>query len=108
MVLMCKTITDYTGDGAMPLLYSIRDCVPGAFELLLFGIFILLFGGNYLIMTSRTGRTKILIALLASSFFTTILSLFLALGQLVQFITVITFSFLTIIIFILFLLSDNS
>ena len=105
----CKTITDYSSDnGAMPLLYSIRDCIPLAFDGLLFAIFLILFAGQYFIIKNRTGRAKILIALLSSSFIMIILSILLALAQLVTYLTVIFYAFLTIIIFILFEFSDKS
>lgn len=106
--LMCKTIESYSGqNGAIPLLLSIRDCIPYSFEVLLFAIFIIIFAGQYYLIKNRTGRAKILIALLSSSFVLIILSSLLALTQLITFITVIFYAFLTIVIFILFLISDN-
>jgi len=105
----CNTITSYPGaGGSMPLWYSIRDCVPMAFEALLFGIFLIIFAGNYFLIKNRTGRAKILIALLASSFVMIPLSMLLALAQIVKFGSVLLYAFLTIVIFILFLLSDNT
>jgi hypothetical protein len=104
-----KLITDYpTGTGAMPLLYSIRDGVPLAFSALLFILFVILFAGNYFLIKNRTGRAKMLIALMASSFFTLVLSMLLALAQLVTFVSVLFYAFLTIVVFILFILSDNT
>lgn len=105
----CNTASDYTGaNGAMPLLYSIRDCVPYAFEGLLLIVFFILFAGQYYLIKNRTGRAKILIALLSSSFFMIILSMMLALNQLITFVSVLLYAFICIIVFILFLLSDNS
>lgn len=105
----CNTITDYpTANGAMPLLYSIKDCIPYSFEGLLIVIFLVLFAGNYYLIKNKTGRAKILIALLSSSFMMIPLSMMLALSQLVTFTTVMFWAFLCIIIFILFLISDNS
>jgi hypothetical protein len=105
----CKTITDYAGqNGAMPLLYSIRDCIPLAFTGLLLAIFLILFAGQYYLIKNRTGRAKILIALLSSSFMMIILSMLMALAQLVTYMSVIFYAFVCIIVFILFQLSDNS
>lgn len=109
MVNLCNTILDYpNSNGAMPLLYSIRDCIPYSFNALLFIIFIILFAGQYYLIKNRTGRAKILVALLSSSFVMVVLSLFLALSQLVQYITAIFYGFICIIVFILFQVSDNS
>jgi hypothetical protein len=106
---ICKTIADYPGaDGSMPLWYSIRDCIPMSFEVLLFGIFLILFAGQYYLIKTRTGRAKILIALLSSSFVMLPLSMMLALAQIVKFGSVLLYAFLTIIVFILFLLSDKN
>lgn len=104
-----KTITDYpSSNGVMPLLYSIRDAIPFAFDGLLLAIFLILFAGQYYLIKNRTGRAKILIALLSSSFVMIVLSMLLALGQLVTYLSVIFYAFITIIVFILFQLSDNS
>lgn len=109
MVNFYRTIADYPGsNGAMPLLYSIRDGIPFAFEILLLTIFLIIFAGQYFLIKSRTGRAKILIALLSSSFIMLILSTLLALGQLVTFITVIFYAFVLIVVFILFMISDNN
>lgn len=103
------TIQNYPNStGAMPLLNSIRDGIPFAFDGLLFVIFLIVFAGQYFLIKNRTGRAKILIALLSSSMVSIVLSLLLALSQLVTFISVIFYAFLTIVVFILFLLSDNS
>lgn len=107
MVDMCKTILDYEGNGVMPMLYSIRDCVPSAFNILLIAIFFVLFGGNYYLIKNKTGRAKVLVALLASSFLMVVLSMFLALGALVTYKTVLGYTFILIISFIAFNLSDN-
>lgn len=105
----CNTITDYAGqNGAMPLLYSIRDCIPLAFTGLLFGIFLILFAGQYYLIKNRTGRAKVLIALLSSSFFMVILSMMAALAQMVTYISVIFYAFICIVVFILFMVSDNN
>jgi hypothetical protein len=100
--------TDYPGsDGAMPMLYAIRDGIPFAFSGLLLIIFIVLFAGNYFLIKSRTGRAKILIALISSSFLMLILSMFLALSALVSYATVVLYAFIAIVAFILFLVSDD-
>lgn len=107
--LICKTISDYpSSNGGMPLLYSIRDCVPKSFEGILLVVFLVLFAGQYYLIKNRTGRAKVLVALLSSSFFMIILSMMLALAQLVTYISVIFYAFICIIVFILFQLSDNS
>ena len=105
----CKTIQNYpSNNGIMPLLFSIRDCVPYAFEGLLLAIFIILFGSQYFLIKSRTGRAKILIAILSSSFVMIVLSIFLALAQLVTFTTVLFYAFICIVSFILLIISDDS
>lgn len=105
---ICKTISDYPSqNGAIPLLFSIRDCIPLAFDGLLLVIFIILFASQYFLIKNRTGRAKILIALLSSSFIMIILSILLALTQLVTFMSVILYSFICIVVFILFIISDN-
>jgi hypothetical protein len=102
------TITDYpAGNGAMPLLYSVKDAVPLAFPGLLLVIFLILFAGQYYLIKNRTGRAKVLVALLSSSFVMIPLSLMLAMAQLVTFLTVIFYAFINIVVFILFLVSDN-
>lgn len=102
-----KTITDYPGaTGAMPLLFSIRDGIPYAFPVLLFAIFLLFLGGSYYIVKARTGRAKILISFLASSFFVLVLSIFLAMATLVTFTVTLFWAFLVIIVFIMFITSD--
>jgi hypothetical protein len=104
---LCNTILDYpTANGVMPLMYSIRDCIPFAFFVLLVVSFLVLFAGNYFLVKSKTGRAKVLIALLSASFLTLILSVMLALAQLVTFKSVIFWAFLLIIWFVLFLISD--
>jgi hypothetical protein len=109
MTYQYKTITDYgTDNGAMPLLYSIRDGVPGSFEVVLFMIFLILFAGQYFLVTTRTGRQKILVALLSSSFVMIPLSILLMLTQLVNFMTVFLYAFICIVVFIFFVISDNS
>ena len=104
---LCNTIVDYpSSNGAMPLLFSIRDCVPYAFEGLLLAIFFILFAGNYFLIKNKTGRAKILTALLSSSFMMVGLSMMLALATLVTFTTVLFWAFFCIIWLILFLVSD--
>ena len=104
---ICNTISDYpSANGVMPLLYSIRDCVPFAFSGMLIAIFFLLFAGNYFLIKNKTGRAKILIALLSSSFVLVVLSSMLALTQLITFTVVLFWAFICIVWFILFLVSD--
>ena len=102
------TISDYASQGSMGLWFSIRDAVPFAFPGLLAVIFFVLFAGNYFVIASRTGRAKILIALLSSSVVTMVLSMMLSLAQLVTYKTTIFYGLFTIVIFILFLVSDNN
>jgi hypothetical protein len=106
---LCNTITDYAGSqGSLPLFYSIRDCVPMAFSALLFGIFMILFAGQYFLIKNRTGRAKILIALLSSSFVMIPLSMLLALASIVKYYSVMLYAFICIVAFILFVISDNN
>ena len=101
--------TDYpTQTGAMPLLFAIRDGIPFAWEGVLIAVFVLLFAGNYFIIKSKTGREKILTALVSSSFFMIVLSSLFALAQLVTYIMVLFWAFLLIIAFIMLEVSDNS
>lgn len=105
----CNTITDYaSNNGATPLLFSIRDCVPFAFEGLLIGLFLLFFAGNYFLIKQKTGKAKILVPLLSSSLILIPLSSLLALAQLVTFVSVLFWAFMAIIWFILFLVSDDN
>lgn len=107
MTFMYNTTATYGNvTGAMPLLYSIRDAVPFAFQGLLLIIFFVLFGGQYFIIKNKTGRGKILTALLSSSIVMVILSSILALTQLITFLVVLFYAFAAIIIFALFLTSD--
>jgi len=109
MVSYYKTISDYpSATGLMPMLYSIRDGIPFAFEAVLMVIFILLFGGNYFIIKARTGRVKILIALLSSSIGVTVLTILLAMAQLVTFRTTLLYAFMSIVFFVLLVISDNN
>lgn len=104
-----KTISDYPSqNGIIPMLFSIRDGIPYAFPVLLFCIFVVLFGGQYFLIKNRTGRAKILIALLSSSLMMIVLSLMLAFAQLVTFKSVIFYAFVCIIVFILFQISDEN
>ena len=106
---ICKTISDYPSvNGAMPLLFSVRDCVPLAFPGLLFALFIVIFGVQYFVIQAKTGRVKILIGLLSTSIFTTVLSMVMALGQLVTFWYVLFYAFVAIISFILLEISDEA
>ena len=105
---ICKTIEDYSANGSMPFFYSIRDCVPFAFPALLLSIFFVLFAGNYFLVKARTGRPKILIALLSSSITLVVLSSLLALAQLVTYMNVIFWAFMAIVVFVLSLVSDNN
>lgn len=103
------TITDYpSASGVMPLLYSIRDGIPGAWDGILIAIMFILFAGNYFLIKNKTGRAKILIALISSSFMMIPLSSLLALASLVTFTTVLFYAFICIVIFIVFLVSDNN
>ena len=107
MGYMYKTIADYNETGIMPLLYSIRDSIPIAFNAILFSVFFVLFAGNYYLIKSKTGKAKVLIALLSSSFLMVVLSMFLMLGNLVTYKTVLGYAFILIITFVAFLLSDD-
>ncbi len=109
VLLSCQTIADYpSANGAMAFLFSIRDCIPFAYQGALIAILMVLFAGSYFFTKAKTGRAKILVPLLASCFSMIPLSLTLALATLVSFTTVLFYGFLTIIVFILFVLSDNS
>lgn len=104
----CKIIQDYTeATGVMPLLYSIRDCIPIAFPALLFVIFFIFFAGTYYLIKGKTGRAKVLISILASSFYVVILAMFLLLGTLISYKLLLFWTFICIISFIALILSDR-
>lgn len=108
MVLLCKTITDYPdATGVLPMLYSIRDCVPSAYPGLVMVLFFVLFAGNYFINKGKTGRARVMIALAASSFVTIILTMFLTLSQLVTYKILLLWTFIGIISFIGLIISDR-
>lgn len=107
MSLFYKTIADYSSsDGAMPLLYSIRDNIPYSFSAMLIAIFIILFAGTYYLNKSKTGRAKILIAFMSANFICLILSLMLAFAVLVQYLTVLFWAFTTILAYVMLVISD--
>lgn len=108
MMLFYKTLDQYNESGTIGLVYSIRDAIPFAFEGVLLALFIIIFGAQYFFSKNRTGRAKILVAFVSSSFMIMILSLFLVLSNLVDFRVTIFYAFLLIISFTLLLLSDNS
>ena len=102
------TIPNYTSTatGAMPLLYSIRDGIPGSFDALLLIVFFVLVTSQYYIIKNKSGRGKILTALLSSSIVLSTLSLFLALSYLVSYVEPIFYAFLAILFFGMYQLSD--
>lgn len=102
------TISNYSSyNGALPLLYSIRDSIPFAFAGLLFVIFIVLVMSEYFIIKNKTGRGKILTCLLSSSIVLVVLSLLLAMASLVTYITVIFYAFISIVFFAFYKLSTH-
>ena len=103
------TITDYMNqsNGAMPLLYSIRDSIPYSFTALLLIIYVVLVAGQYFVIKNKSNRGKILTALLSSSIIMVILSMFLALAQLVTFMDVLFYAFCSVLFFALYHFSDN-
>lgn len=107
MTNLYPTISDYpSATGVMPMLFAIRDGVPFAFEGLLFAILIIFTFAQYFIQKRGNTRSKILMSLLTSEFAVIVLSVILALAQLVTFQTVLLHAFLLIVFFILVLLSD--
>lgn len=108
MVLQYNTIANYTAtsNGAMPLLYALRDAVPYAFTAVLLIIYFILIGAQYYVIKNRSGRSKILTVLISSSIIMVILSMFLSLAQLVTFVDVVFFAFCAIVFFALYQLSD--
>ena len=108
MVDLCHTGEYYsTATGIMPMLYSIRDCIPMAFTILLTSIFFVFFAGNYFFIKGKTGRAKILVAFMSSSFLTTVLAMFLTLGSLITYKGLLFWVFITILCFILLIVSDK-
>lgn len=107
--LFCDTAEAYADvEGVFPFLYSIRDCIPLAFPSVTLVIFGLLLSGNYFITQNKTQKARILESLVASSFVTTILSIFLMLSMLVTLTTVMFWALLTITSFIILMLADNT
>lgn len=107
MSIYYPTIDNYpTATGAMPLLFSIRDSIPGGFDALLLVIFFVLTAGQYFVIKNKTGRGKMLTALLTSSIVLTTLSLFLSFAQLVSYLEPAFYAFCSIIFFALYNLSD--
>ena len=108
MIPQYKTALDYpSATGLMPMLLSIRDGIPFAFEGILFAAFLVLALGNYFLVKSKTGREKVLVALLSSSIVTMVLSIFLAMGTLVSFLTVLFWAFMSIVWYSVIKISDN-
>ncbi len=107
-VLGYNTIGDYpNATGIMPMLYSIRDAIPLGFTSLTLVLFFILFAGQYFIIKNKQGRARVLIALVSSSFTTTILSMFLFLSTLITYKVLLFWAFLTMVSFIIMLLSDR-
>lgn len=107
-ILGYKTISDYeNATGAMPMLYSIRDAVPLGFVVLTTILFFILFAGQYFMIKNKQGRARVLIALVSASFTTTVLSMFLFLSTLITFKVLLFWAFLTIVGFIIMMLSDG-
>ena len=101
------TVDNYpSSTGAMPMLFALRDSIPYAFDGLLLIIFFVFVAAQYFIIKNRTGRGKMLTCLLSSSILMTTLSLFLALAQLVVYMEVVFYAFLSIVFFALYNLSD--
>ena len=108
MVNYYKTIDYYqNATGAMPLLYSIRDAVPYFYPITLFIIFVVVFAGNLLLNSNRTGRTKLFIALCSGTFVLVILSMFLFLSQLITYKLLLFWLLACILSFVGLVLSDN-
>jgi cellulose synthase/poly-beta-1,6-N-acetylglucosamine synthase-like glycosyltransferase len=102
------TIANYTDvNGAMPMLYAIRDSIPYAFSVALFTIFFVLVASEYFIIKNKSGRGKILTAMLSTSIVMVILSLLLALAQLVTFIDPVFYGLCSIVFFALYKLSSH-
>ena len=101
-----KMIQDYSGEGAMPFLLSIRDAVPLAFPILLLAIFAIIFSSNLYINQQRTGRAKVLLAVASSSFIMVILSMFLFLSQLISYRTILFWLLCSVLSFIAVVFSD--
>ena len=105
----CKLIGDYSSEytGALPLLFSIRDCIPMAFPTVILVIFFILFGAQYYLLKTKTGRGKVLIAIASSSFVTMVLTMFLTLSMLVTYKFLLLWVLVSIVSFIGLVLSDK-
>ena len=102
-----NTALNYSSQtGAMPMLYAIRDGIPFSFDALLLTIFFVLVGAQYYIIKNKTGRGKILTALLSSSLVMTTLSSILVLSGLVNFLEPVFYAFCFIIFYALYQTSD--
>jgi ABC-type Fe3+-siderophore transport system permease subunit len=102
-----KTIDYYQeAKGILPLLFSIRDAVPGAFAYLLAAVFTILFASNMYLIQTRTGRAKILISIATSSFITVILGMFLFLSQILSLRILLFWLFISIVSFVFLIFSE--
>jgi hypothetical protein len=94
-------------EGVMPLLFSIRDGIPFAYESILLSIFSVLLIGNYYIIKTKTGKGKFLSSFAATSFVMVVLSLFLAMSEILEYWSVLFYTLLSIISFVLIYFSDD-
>lgn len=108
MVVMYRTILDYGNEtGVMPLLYSIRDGIPFSFPGILISVFFIVFAGSLFVGKFRTGRSKIIISLFIGSVSTLIMSMFLALAQLITWVVLLFWAFMVIVFYILMDVSNR-
>ena len=102
-----KLPTEFTGSGVMPLLFSIKQAVPLFFPFLSVSIMLLLTFGTYYSLRAETNKSKLLISFAAASFLTMILSIFLAMGDLLDIKLVMIYASASIISFLVLMLDKD-
>ena len=73
-----KTMTDFSGEGVMPMLSAIVTAIPPFFSITLFVIWVFGTGSSYFIMLKTTGKKRFWHALTGMSFAMFIVSLSIA------------------------------
>ena len=95
-----NTYADYpNASGIYKILYPVRDSIPivNPFFIILFGFLLVATVSSYNVYISLTGRARFFNCLLASSFATFIVSIFFAMGRLVDAYTPLLFIGITVI-----------
>ena len=95
-----KTLKDYPNEtGINQIAYPLRDSiiVANPFFIMLFGLFLVLTVASYYSFVAFSGRERYFNSLLASSFATTVISMFFSLAGLIDPYGVLTFIVITVV-----------